>query len=104
MKNISPKEAYDILEKTPSAILVDVRTDGEVAEMSIPKALHIPLDELYVRLSKIPVGSTVIFHCRGGGRSAQAANLAESAGYTNVYNVLGGIMEWIASGLPVIRR
>ncbi len=103
MKNISPKEAFEILEKTPNTILVDVRTDAEVAEMAIPKALHIPLDELSFRLHEIPVDATVMFHCRSGGRSARAALFAESAGYKNTHNVAGGITEWAASGLPVTR-
>ncbi len=103
MKNITPKEASKILENTPSTILVDVRTGAEVAEMAIPKALHIPLDELHLRLREIPVDATVLFHCRSGGRSAQATLFAESAGYKNAHNVLGGITEWAASGLPIVR-
>ncbi len=103
MKNITPKEAQKIIENTPDAILVDVRTDEEVAEISIPKALHIPLEELSLRLYELPIDATVIFYCRSGARSEHAAIFAESVGYENSHNVLGGIMEWAASGLPVTR-
>ncbi len=103
MKNISPKEARDMLRNTQNTIIVDVRTDAEVAEVAIPKSLHIPIDELYLRLHEIPVDANVIFHCQSGGRSSQASIFADEAGYTNVYNLKGGIMEWIASGLPVVR-
>ncbi len=103
MKNISPKEAFEMLEKNPNTILVDVRTDAEVAEMAIPQALHIPINELSLRLHEIPVDATVMFHCQSGGRSARATLFAESVGYKNAHNVSGGIMEWVASGLPVTR-
>ncbi len=103
MKNINPKEANKMLENTPNTILVDVRTDAEVREMAIPKALHIPLDELSLRLREIPVDANVIFHCRSGGRSARATLFAEGAGYKNAHNLAGGIMEWASSGLPVVR-
>ena len=103
MKNISPKEAFEMLEKTPNTILVDVRTNDEVLEMAIPKSLHIPLSELPGRLHELPLDATVMFHCRSGGRSAQAVLFAESKGYTNVSNVTGGITAWTASGLPVTR-
>ncbi len=103
MKNISPKEAFEMLEKNPNTILVDVRTDSEVAEMAIPKSLHIPINELSLRLHEIPVDATVMFHCQSGGRSARATLFAESVGYKNAHNVSGGIMEWVASGLPVTR-
>lgn len=101
MKNISPKEVFEMLKKT-NTLLVDVRTDAEVAELSIPKALHIPLDELSTRLCEIPVNSTVMFHCRSGGRSTQAALFAEKSGYKNAHSVAGGITEWVASGLPTV--
>ena len=103
MKNITPKEASEMIEKIPNTVLVDVRTGAEVLEMAIPKSLHIPLNELSGRLHEIPVDASVIFHCRSGGRSTQAALFADRAGYKNTHNVAGGIMEWTASGLPVVR-
>lgn len=103
MKNITPLEAANILKEDKGAILVDVRTYGEVAEESIPGAKHIPLDELSSRLDEIENFSTLLFSCRSGGRSAVAASIAESAKLPGVMNVTGGIMAWMKEGLPVVR-
>ncbi|MBT4890180.1 MAG: peptidylprolyl isomerase [Rhodospirillales bacterium] len=44
----------------------------------------------------------VLLICRSGNRSSRIANaLSEQVGYTNIYNVLGGIKAWIAAGYPV---
>ena len=102
MKNITPLDAAQILKEEKSAILVDVRTYGEVAEESIPGAKHIPLDELPSRLDEVENFSTLLFLCRSGGRSAVAASIAESAKLSGVMNVTGGIIGWMSSGLPVV--
>ena len=41
--------------------------------------------------------------CRSGRRSLKAAEMLESAGFESVYNVEGGMIDWEASGLPVLR-
>lgn len=101
MKNITPVEVVQILKKDKGAVLVDVRTPGEVAEVSILGATNIPLDELPSRLDELKDFSSIFFICRSGGRSVSAATIAESAKFPNVTNVLGGIMAWMQAGLPV---
>lgn len=103
MKNITPIEATKILKEDTGAILVDVRTYGEVAEEAVPGAKHIPLDELSGRLDEIENFSSLLFMCRSGGRSASAAAMVEAAGFPNVMNVSGGIIAWAGAGLPVVQ-
>ncbi|MEK7460015.1 MAG: rhodanese-like domain-containing protein [Patescibacteria group bacterium] len=103
MKNITPAEADKILKEDKNAILVDVRTKDEVSEISVPDAKHIPLDELAGRLGEIKNFSHVLFLCRSGGRSAEACSIAESAGFSNVMNVAGGIIAWEKAGLLVAK-
>jgi rhodanese-related sulfurtransferase len=38
--------------------------------------------------------------CRSGARSAQACQFLQQQGYSNVYNLRGGMMRWVQSGLP----
>jgi hydroxyacylglutathione hydrolase len=46
----------------------------------------------------------VVVHCATGGRSAIAASVLQAQGIPTVINLLGGMREWIAAGLPVARN
>lgn len=82
------------------AFMLDVRTDEEWAELHIPGATHIPLDELENRLSEVPTGQQIVVYCRSGNRSQPAAETLVKAGYTDVSSVDGGINDWKAAGFP----
>jgi rhodanese-related sulfurtransferase len=88
------------VESSQAHLLVDVRTPEEFASGHIPGAVNIPLQELEGRLAEVPTDSPVVVYCRSGNRSAQAADLLQEAGYTQIYD-LGGIAAWQAQGLPV---
>lgn len=99
--SLTPSEAYTVLESTPSAILVDVRTKAELELVGrIPGALGIewafypgmqPNPNFLEQLnSQADQESLVMFICRTGGRSHHAAAAATKIGYTNCYNVLEG--------------
>ena len=76
------------------AFLVDVRTAGEVAEGTAPKAVNIPLQEIDHRLAEFPKDKDIVVFCRSGKRSVAASQKLLAAGYTRVYNVLGGFMAF----------
>ena len=83
--------------------LIDVREDHEWQEQHIPRAVHIPKDELVNVIEEtIPdKEATIYLHCRGGVRSLYAADCLMNLGYQNVYSVDGGIMDWMGAGYPV---
>ena len=81
--------------------LVDVRTDAEIARGKIPQADPLPLHLLPLRLGEMDKSSTTVFYCQMGGRSAQAAAFAVANGFTDVYNLQGGIVAWARAGLPI---
>jgi rhodanese-related sulfurtransferase len=99
-ENISPKQAAAQFSEK-KAVIVDVREDGEWQEQHIPGAIHIPLAQLPARLSELEPykHSPVITQCRSGGRSAKAAAQLKAAGFSNVYNLDGGIQAWEKAGL-----
>jgi rhodanese-related sulfurtransferase len=82
------------------ALLVDVRSDAEVARGKIPGALHIPLQTLPARLAEFDKSKPLVFCCQMGGRSAQACQFAVAQGYEKVYNLQGGMNAWLAAGKP----
>ncbi len=81
-------------------LVVDVRTDAEVAHGKIAGALHIPLNTLPMRISELEKSRPIVFYCQSGGRSSQACQFAVAQGFGEVYNLQGGISAWRASGNP----
>ena len=121
---LTPIEVYDVLQKTQHAVLVDVRTKAELDLVGrVPGAVHLEWAfypgmaanpdfpaQLEMQVDK---ESLVIFMCRTGGRSHNAAVLAASLGFTEAYNMLEGfegeanaekqrtlINGWRHAGLP----
>lgn len=92
----------DFAEADTDYLLVDVREDDEYAEGHLPNAISIPLSVLQDRYSEIDSsGKPIVLVCARGGRSAKAAEFIASKGYTNLYNLEGGTMEWKVSGNPL---
>lgn len=79
--------------------VLDVREDFEVAEGTIPGALHIPMGELNERLGEIDATRPVIVVCRSGNRSARVADALNAAGY-RADTMAGGMSAWQRAGLP----
>jgi rhodanese-related sulfurtransferase len=98
---ISPVQYQsEFVEANIAHLLLDVRTPEEFATGHIAGAVNIPLDALESRLSEVSKDQPVVVYCRSGNRSAQAADLLESAGYDNIRD-LGGIAAWTAAGFAV---
>jgi glyoxylase-like metal-dependent hydrolase (beta-lactamase superfamily II)/rhodanese-related sulfurtransferase len=88
-------------------LLLDVREPEEfVGDLGhISGALLVPLDALQRRLPKL-LGYTdreVVVVCRAGARSASAGAILERGGFHHVFNLDGGMLAWVAAGLPVQR-
>jgi len=94
-KRISPKEAHDLMEQNPNAIILDVRTPKEFAQGKIPGAILLPDYEIKEKATLfIPeYDSLVLIYCKSGIRSAKSLNLLLNMGYINVYD-FGGIVNW----------
>lgn len=93
MKEITVAELKQLKDKAADYQLIDVREDYEVEICEIG-GLHIPMNEVLENLDKISKDKQVVVHCRSGARSAAICQALEQAGYTNVYNLKGGIAAW----------
>lgn len=83
--------------------LVDVRTPAEFQQGHLVDALLIDFkaaDFDALCAEKLDKSRPVAVYCRSGKRSAAAAQRLVAAGFT-VYNLQGGILEWIGSGKPL---
>ncbi|VEG92355.1 rhodanese-like domain-containing protein [Legionella spiritensis] len=91
------------MDTKPDICLIDVREIHEWQALRIPGAVHIPKDDIAGRIHDTATDKNqpVYLHCKGGVRSLHAAEVLTNMGYTKVYSVNGGIMEWAMCGYPV---
>ena len=87
---IDTNRALEIINS--GAVLIDVRTSEEFNREHITNAVNIPLDQLdtigYDKDTKI------IVYCQTGVRSHEAVNKLVDMGYTNLYDLDGGLLNW----------
>ena len=102
---INVDEFKQRLENNPKLCIIDVRDEIEWNNGHMPTAIHIAKDHLVEKIAQqVPDKSQAIYlHCQGGMRSNIAAGWLIDAGYTEVYNLQGGIHEWAAKGNAVVR-
>ena len=74
--------------------LIDVREPFEYEIARIDGAKLIPLGEIAERADELQREQLIVIHCHSGGRSAEAVRLLQQRGFTNVYNLKGGIDAW----------
>ena len=88
---ISFNELKDKVSK--GAILIDVRSPQEYNEGHLQGAVNVPDFELINRIQKeIPKkNQLIIIYCQYGGRSRNAYMIMKRLGYTNIYNLYGGL-------------
>jgi rhodanese-related sulfurtransferase len=105
MKEISPQEAHELMQKDPEFIYLDVRSAPEFDEGHPPNAVNIPIMNFtpgfgmtpnpnFVQEvdAQIPKGAKVIVGCKSGGRSAKACEVMTKMGYLDVANMRGGFV------------
>jgi len=83
---------------------IDVREPAEWQKVRIPGAKLVPLNTLLLSPRQHLQGvDGVVFYCAQGIRSAVACEVAAAVGLTTIYNLEGGIEEWVRKGHPVER-
>ncbi|MET0312404.1 MAG: rhodanese-like domain-containing protein [Burkholderiaceae bacterium] len=126
MRNLSPRDAWELLQRQPDALFVDVRMEIESLYVGRPPGVeNIPWYEYpdltpdpaqFTRAVEREAGAkdrTIVLICRSGKRTVDAGKVLEAAGFTDVVNVLHGfegelnddfkrstISGWRHEGLP----
>jgi len=90
-------------DSAPAIAIVDVRENDEVAQGTLPGAVHVPRGYLESRIEgSVPDRSTrVVLYCASGNRSALAAKTLTELGYENVESMTGGYTLWKDRGYEV---
>jgi len=102
MALISAPAAADLVAAT-GTVLLDVRTVPEFDAARIAGAM---LADWYRpdftdQIGGLDPNAPTVVYCRTGQRSADAARLMEALGFTEVYDMAGGIVAWYEAGLPI---
>ena len=94
-RQISMKEAAEIMVTENNYVILDVRTREEYAEGHSPGAICVPNET--ISIEQIPAlpdkDQLILVYCRSGNRSKQAAQKLADQGYTNIVE-FGGIRDW----------
>lgn len=100
-KGVNAAEAVRLFND--GAYLLDVRTAGEFKDGFIGEATNISVTELGSRIGNLPADkdAPLLVYCQTGARSSRAAGILTKNGYTDVYNLAGGIMAWKNAGYPI---
>jgi rhodanese-related sulfurtransferase len=105
-KQVSAEEAVELLQNRVTP--VDVRQEYEYVGDHIENAKLIPISDPYefaldLQEQQPDKNQPLLFICEVGQRSATASLVAAIAGYSQVYNLDGGMSMWRYEGLPVVR-
>jgi rhodanese-related sulfurtransferase len=98
-RELSPEIVAELLARG-DAQLVDVREAYEHDAGRISGARHVELGALAAQAESIEREKPVVFYCRVGARSAMATQAFAASGW-DAYNLMGGIVGWVQSGLAI---
>ena len=105
IRSIDPSTLAKWVKQEPDTVIViDVRTLEEHEAGYIPGTdLNIDYNELDAHIDKLPSdkNARIVVYCRSGRRSAMAYKTLEEMGYTNLYNLDGGVLRWTREGYPL---
>jgi rhodanese-related sulfurtransferase len=105
---ISTKDAYNLIlenKNNPDFMILDVRTKAEVDTGYIEGSLNIDFKspDFKDEILKLDKNKVYLLYCKAGGRSKKAMDMMVQLGFPNVVDIGGGITQWIADSLPIVK-
>jgi rhodanese-related sulfurtransferase len=87
-------------------ITLDVRTPGEFNEGHIAGAILVDFQSgnFESEIATLDKSKTYAVYCRSGSRSGQAVKIMSDEGFTKLYNLDGGVIDWANAGLPLVNN
>jgi rhodanese-related sulfurtransferase len=104
MTEITPGDLKAALDRRQAPLLLDVRQDWETRLCRLPNAVHIPIEEIEVRVEELNPQDDIVVYCHQGVRSAAVAEYLRSLGFARVRNLSGGLDAWARTIDPTMRR
>ncbi len=106
-QEITAAEAKTMIEQNkdnPDFMIIDVRSEGEFSGGHIPGAINLlyTAPDFTDKMKQNGKEKTYLIYCLSGGRSASAIKKLLPLGFTHLYNLDGGIMDWENEGYEVV--
>jgi rhodanese-related sulfurtransferase len=102
-QKVSPKEFSEVISD-PSVVILDVRTPQEFAEGHLANAINIDFQSgnFEQEIASLDKSKTYAVYCRSSNRSGEAVKVMADAGFTSMYDMDGGIIDWQAAGGQIV--
>lgn len=102
VQTLDVKTYAEKLKNTEKPQLLDVRTPEEFGVEHLENADNVNVNspDFATKAAQYDKSKPIFVYCKVGGRSAQAADKLVAMGFTEVYNLEGGIMKWTTAGMP----
>ncbi|MFY8010145.1 MAG: thioredoxin domain-containing protein [Flavobacterium sp.] len=102
VQTLDVKTYAEKLKNTEKPQLLDVRTPEEFGVEHLENADNVNVNspDFATKAAQYDKSKPIFVYCKVGGRSAQAADKLVGMGFTEVYNLEGGIMKWTTAGMP----
>lgn len=96
VKNISGKEAHELLKRNPHVLVLDTRNEKEFNKGHVKKARNIPAHLVEMRIQEISAfkKKPVLVYCSSGGRSVIVVKKLLNNGFSNIYNMENGLKSY----------
>lgn len=93
-------QQFSSVVATAGTTVIDVRTPAEFAAGHLDGAVNIDVQgaDFDAQIAALPKDGTYAVYCHSGRRSADATSKMADAGFTEVYNLDGGVQAWAAAG------
>ena len=90
--------------KDQNIMILDVRTPEEFNQGHIAGSVNIDVSssDFVSKVSELDKTKTYAVYCRSGNRSQVATGEMEKLGFTSLYNMTGGAIDWAAAGFPLV--
>ena len=108
IEDVPLEEAFALMEDNRSNqnfVIIDVRTPEEYANGHIEKAINLDFysETFKDELDTLDRDKVYLIYCRSANRSGKALDMMAELGFSEVYNMLGGMVRWEEVGLPVVK-
>ena len=102
VKEIDAAELQARVDAGDDIALIDIRSDAELTQGILPKAEHLAMHLLPLRMHDLPKDKDVVLYCRSGARSYHACSFLNQQGIHNTLNLRGGIIAWAREGFEIV--
>ena len=108
IRDTTTEETYTLIQDNranPDFAIIDVRTPKEYTAGRIANSINIDFysDSFRDNLNKLDKEKEYLIYCKSGNRSGKSRDIMRNLNFTEVYNMLGGIIQWEADGLPTVK-